>query len=47
MREIAPSDMLSTINPIRTGLGSEKLVTRSETFQYAAKEGSREYGLNF
>jgi len=32
------------LNP---GLGSEKLVTRSEAFQYAAKEGSREYGLNF
>jgi hypothetical protein len=45
--------MLSTINPIQTGpglnqvLGSEKLVTRSERFQYAAEKGSREFDLNF
>jgi hypothetical protein len=52
-REIATSAMSCTINPIRTGpglhrgLGSEKMVTRSETFQKAAKEGSRDYDLNF
>jgi hypothetical protein len=45
--------MLSTIKPIRAspglnpGLGSEKLVTRSETFQYAGKEGSRRIWTEF
>ena len=51
-RYIAPSAMLSTIKPIRPGpglnpaLGSEKPVTRSKTFRYAAEEGSKEYGPN-